>query len=126
MAKTASVLLFVVGVINFLPVIGVLSAARLSQAYAIDLDSNDLVILMRHRALLFGIVGGFILYSVFVPGYQTAAMVMAALSMLGYIFLLWQEGGYNAALHKVMLVDIAGILCLAAAVLLKFLSRAAA
>jgi len=90
MAKAASLLLFIVGVINFLPVMGVLSAARLSQAYAIELDGNDLVILMRHRALLFGIVGGFILYSVFVPGYQTVAMVMAALSMLGYIFLLWQ------------------------------------
>jgi hypothetical protein len=126
MAKATAVLLFIVGVINFLPVLGVLSAARLSQAYAIELDGNDLVILMRHRALLFGIVGGFILYSVFVPGYQTAAMVMAALSMLGYIFLLWQQGGYNAALHKVLLVDIVGIVCLAAAVVLKFLSRAAA
>lgn len=126
MAKSASFLLFIVGVINFLPVLGVLSAARLSQAYAIELDGNDLVILLRHRALLFGIIGGFILYSVFVPGYQAAAMVMAALSMLGYIFLLWQEGGYNASLHKVMLVDIVGILCLAAAAVLKYLFRAAA
>jgi hypothetical protein len=126
MAKSASFLLFIVGVINFLPVLGVLSAARLSQAYAIELDGNDLVILMRHRALLFGIVGGFILYSAFVPGYQAAAMVMAALSMLGYIFLLWQEGGYNASLHRIMLVDIAGIICLAAAAVLKFLCRTTA
>ena len=57
MAKATAVLLFIVGVINFLPVMGVLSAARLSQAYAIELDGNDLVILMRQRALLFGIVG---------------------------------------------------------------------
>ena len=40
--------------------------------------------------------------------------------------MLWQQGGYNAALHKVLLVDIVGIVCLAAAVVLKFLSRAAA
>jgi hypothetical protein len=46
--------------------------------------------------------------------------------MLGYILLLWQEGGYNASLHRIMLVDLAGILCLAAAAVLKFLSRAAA
>ena len=125
MAKAASVLLFVVGVINFLPALGVISAARLSQAYAIELPSHDLEILMRHRALLFGIVGGFILYSVFVPGYQTAAMVMAALAMVGYVLLMWQVGHYNAALYKVMLVDIVGILCLAAAALLRYYAKAA-
>jgi hypothetical protein len=114
MDKAVSILLFVVGVINFLPVLGVVSAARLSQAYAVELDSNDLVILLRHRALLFGIVGGFILYSVFVPGSQTPARVMAAV------------GDYNASLHKVMLVDVVGILCLAGAALLKYFSGAAA
>ncbi len=126
MDKAASILLFVVGVINFLPVMGVLSAARLSQAYAIDLDSNDIVILMRHRALLFGIVGGFILYSVFVPSYQPPAMVMAALSMVGYVFLMWHQGDYNAALHKIMVVDMVGILCIAGAALLKYSAGAAA
>tara|TARA_R110002049_G_scaffold71737_2_gene184591 strand:+ start:4628 stop:5008 length:381 start_codon:yes stop_codon:yes gene_type:complete len=126
MEKTVSIFLFVVGVINCLPVLGVLSAARLSQAYAIEFDGNDLIILMRHRALLFGIVGGFILYSVFVPVYQTAAMVMAGVSMLGYVFLTWQVGDYNASLYKVLLVDIVGILCLAAAALLKWLSHTAA
>ncbi len=124
MDKIASLLLLVVGVINVLPVLGVFSAARLSQAYGIELDGNDLVILMRHRALLFGVLGGFILYSVFVPGYQAAAMVMAAVAMLGYIFLVWQVGGYNASLYKVMLVDLVGIVCLAGAALIRCLSPA--
>ena len=122
MDKAASVLLFAVGVINFLPVLGVVSAARLSQAYAIAFNSNDIVILMRHRALLFGILGGFILYAVFVPGYQTPAMVMAAVAMLGYVFLMWRVGDYNASLHKVMVVDIVGILCLVGAAVLKYFS----
>jgi hypothetical protein len=126
MDNASSILLFVVGVINLLPVMGVLSVAKLSQAYAIALDSNDIVILMRHRALLFGIVGGFILYSLFVPGYQPAAMVMAAVSMVGYVFFLWQQGDSNAALRKVMVVDIVGILCLAGAAMLKTISGTAA
>jgi hypothetical protein len=124
--KTASILLFVVGVINVLPVLGVISATRLSQAYAIELNSNDLVILMRHRALLFGIVGGFILYAVFVPRYQAPAMVMAAVAMIGYVFFMWQEGDYNPALHKIMVIDFMGILCLVGAALLKYFSGAAA
>ena len=124
MPKAISILLFVVGVINFLPVMGVLSASRLAEAYSIQLLGNDLVILMRHRALLFGIVGGFVLYSVFVPAMQPAAMVMAGISMAGFLFFLWQEGGYNAALHKVMIADIVGIACLAGAVILKTLQSA--
>lgn len=126
MDKAALILLFVVGVINFLPVLGVVSAARLSKAYAIEFDGNDMVILMRHRALLFGIVGGFILYSVFVPGYQTPAMVMAAVAMLGYVVIMWRVGEYNASLQKVMVVDIVGILCLSGAAVLKYFSGAAA
>ncbi len=126
MGEVASILMFVVGVINFLPVLGVLSAARLSRAYAIELDDKNLVILLRHRALLFGIVGGFILYSVFVPAYQAPAMVMAAVAMIGYVFFMWHAGGYNAALHKVMVVDFVGIFFLAGAALLKYFSGTAA
>jgi hypothetical protein len=32
--------------------------------------------------------------------------------VLGYIFLVYQVGGYNAALYKVFLVDVVGIGCL--------------
>lgn len=52
MNRTISILLLIVGVINFLPVIGVLSAAKLSSAYSVDLVGNDIIILMRHRRLI--------------------------------------------------------------------------
>ncbi len=120
MNMAVAILLFVVGVINFLPVIGVLSAAKISQAYSIELPSNDLIILMRHRALLFGVVGGFILYSVFVPSYQFAAMLMAAITMIGYLYFVWAVGGYNDSILKVAMVDVLGIVCLALAVVLKY------
>lgn len=111
----ASILLFVVGVINFLPVLGVVSADRLAAAYGIDLFGNDLVILLRHRALLFGVLGGFILYSVFFPVYRPPAMVIAAIAMIGYVVLMFAVGNYNAELYRVMLVDYVGIACLAVA-----------
>jgi len=53
-------------------------------------------------------------------------MHKATLSMVGYVFFMWQQGDYNAALHKVMVVDVVGIACLAGAALLKYLSGAAA
>jgi hypothetical protein len=120
MSKLIAGFLFIVGVINFLPVIGVISAERIAQAYAIELSGNDLIILMRHRALLFGVVGGFILYSVFVPAFQAAAMVMAAVAMIGYLYLVWAVGGYNDAIQRVATIDLVGIIFLVAAAGLKF------
>ena len=122
MSKLVSILLIVVGVINFLPVFAVLSATNLEQAYSVELANNDLIILMRHRALLFGIIGGFILFSVFAPSYQTPAMIMAAVSMIGFLYLAWTVGGYNDAISQIAMIDSAGIVCLALAAILKFVA----
>jgi hypothetical protein len=122
MSKLVSILLIVVGAINFRPVFGVLSATNLEQAYSVELANNDLIILMRHRALLFGIVGGFILLSVFVPSHQAAAMIMAAVSMIGFLCLAWAVGGYNDAISRIATIDSAGIACLALAAVLKFVA----
>jgi hypothetical protein len=112
--------LIVVGLINFVPVMGLLSAQKLESAYSIELASNDLVILMRHRALLFGVLGGFILYAAFVSSYQGAAMIMAAVSMVGYAALVYLVGGYNGSIFKVLVIDVVGIVFLAIAVILKY------
>ena len=122
MSKLVSILLIVVGVINFLPVFAVLSATNLEQAYSVELANNDLIILMRHRALLFGIIGGFILFSVFAPSYQTPAMIMAAVSMIGFLYLAWTVGGYKDAISQIAMIDSAGIVCLALAAILKFVA----
>ena len=47
----------VVGIVNLLPMIGVSSAARRQTLYDVAVEDPNLVILMRHRAILFGIVG---------------------------------------------------------------------
>jgi len=122
MSITISILLLIVGVINFLPVIGVLSADKLSGAYSIELIGNDIIILMRHRALLFGLIGGFLLFSVFKPSYQIAAMVMAAISMLGFLYFVWAAGDYNSSISKIAIIDLVGIVCLVIVLALKYAS----
>ncbi len=112
-------LLVTVGLINLVPLVGVLSAGRIAAGYGIELPGPDLEILLRHRALLFGVLGGFIVYAAFQPALQWPAMVLAALSMAGFLLLAWTVGGYNAALAKVALVDVIGLVLLAVAVLLK-------
>lgn len=124
MGKAITICLVVVGLINFVPVMGVVSAQRLESAYSITLAGNDLAILMRHRALLFGILGAFILYSAFVPFYQSAAMIMGGVSMAGFAMLALSLGGYNDAIGKVLFIDIVGILFLVAAGILKYVVKA--
>ncbi len=120
MEKAITFCLVVVGLINFLPVIGFFSTQALESAYSVTLAGNDLAILMRHRALLFGILGAFILYAAFYPPYQPAAMIMAGASMIGFALLVLGIGEYNEAVAKVLFIDVIGILALLAAVLLKY------
>ena len=101
------------------PVVGVLSAARLEQAYGISLASSDLEVLMRHRALLFGVLGGFVVYAPLFPVYQVAAMVMAGISMVGFVVLALRVGGVNRALSRVLVAAGAGIAVLLVAAVSK-------
>ena len=109
MSKAITICLVIVGLINFIPVIGVLGAGNIQAAYGISLTSEELMILMRHRALLFGIIGGFILYAAFVRAYQLVAMTMAAISMIGFVVLVYTSGDYNGQISRVMTIDIVGI-----------------
>jgi len=119
MSTLFTLCLVVVGLINFTPVLAMFSTTKLERAYAVRLPSKDLQLLMRHRALLFGVVGGFVLCSVFLPVFQVAAMVMAAISMAGFVVLAAQIGGTNTALRRVVLADLVGLAVLLVAVLLK-------
>ena len=112
-------LLFLVGVINFLPIVGILSLDKINQAYGLSIDDNNLAILLRHRALLFGLIGGFVIYSVFKPQYQIASIVLATISMLGYLYFFWSIGDSNPALLKVAQADIFGIVLLTFAIIIK-------
>ena len=100
MNKVYLFLLFLVGVINFLPIVGMLSLDKINQAYGLSIDDNNVAILLRYRALLFGLIGGFVIYSVFNPLYQIASIVLAATSMLGYLYFFWSIGDSNPALLK--------------------------
>ena len=100
-----------------------LSAQRLEAGYSVTLAGNDLAILMRHRALLFGILGAFIIYSAFNPFYQLPAMIMGGVSMVGFAWLVIATGGYNEAIGRVLLADIVDIVFLCAALVLKYVAK---
>ena len=77
--KLIAGLVIFAGLINFLPVMGLISASRLQALYSIELSDPNLVVLMRHRALLFGLLGGFMIWSAFNPSLLPAAFIMGKL-----------------------------------------------
>ena len=52
-----SATLLVAAVIHLLPLVGVVGPTRLSELYGITVSEPNIEILMRHRAVLFGLLG---------------------------------------------------------------------
>ncbi|HEY8153413.1 MAG TPA: phosphopantetheine adenylyltransferase [Myxococcota bacterium] len=108
-------LFLVAAAINLAPALGAVSAERMSALYGVGLEDPNLRILMRHRAVLFGIVGGLMLVVAFHPPLRTLGYAVGFVSMLSFLLIAWQVGGYSAGIGRVMLVDGVGIAALAGA-----------
>ena len=112
MQYLVSTTLVIVAIIHLLPVVGMLGVDRLALLYGIAVEEPNLEILMRHRAVLFGLVGALIMYAAFSPQYQPIAFVAGFASVLSFFALVWSVGGSNANLQRVMVADIVAIVCL--------------
>jgi hypothetical protein len=103
----ATILFLIVGVVNLLPVSGVSSTSRLWALYGVVFEDPNLVILMRHRAALFGIVGALLVASAFHTPLRPLALAAGLISMLSFVLIAYLVGGFNAELRRVVLVDLA-------------------
>lgn len=112
MRHIVTITLLVVAVIHLLPLSGVLGGARLESLYGIAIDEPNLAILMRHRAMLFGLLGGFLLVAAFKRAFQPMGFVAGFASVLSFLWLAWSEGNYNAAISRVVTADLIALACL--------------
>ena len=78
-------MLVLVALIHLPPLLGMFGVAKMESAYGVGIAGPDLAVLMRHRALMFGLLGGFIL-------------------------LAWATPGHNANLSRVAMVDVFAVL----------------
>jgi len=109
MRHVISATLVVVAIIHLLPLSGVLGGARLNALYGLALDEPNLAILMRHRAVLFGLFGVFLLYAAFRPALQPMAFMAGFASVLSFLYLAWSVGGYNAQVARVFAADVVAL-----------------
>ena len=106
------IMLLVVGVIHILPLSGVLSAVRVFDLYGISFDDPNLEILMRHRAVLFGLLGIFLICSIFIPNFQLAALIAGFVSVISFLYLSYSIGGYNDQVSRIVMADKVALVCL--------------
>lgn len=109
----------IVGLINFTPLLGIVSNEVLVSLYAVDITSPDMSLLLRHRAALFGIVGGYILMAAFKPSHRPVATNMAFASMLSFMVLYLMIDAENTKLAGVFRIDVIAVILLALAALLE-------
>jgi hypothetical protein len=119
-----SAMLTVVGIIHLLPLTGVLGVSRLHTLYGVTIADPDLEILMRHRAVLFGMLGAFLIYAAFRPGVQLAALIAGAVSVISFLVIAGLVGGYNTAIARVVTADVVAVVCLAIAAFAYWKDRA--
>ena len=106
MRSLVAICLVVVGIIHLLPLTGVLGSEKLATLYGTSFADPNLEILMRHRAVLFGVLGAFLIVAAFRREWQTAAFVAGAVSVVSFLLLARATGGYNAQLGRVVVVDL--------------------
>ena len=123
MQALATTLILLAAVVNLVPVSGLLSAERLRALYGVPFEGAALLILMRHRAVLFGIVGGLLVASAFHRPLRAAALGAGLVSMLSFVVIAGLQGGANAELERVVAVDLVASVGLVAAELLDRFSQ---
>jgi len=112
MKYLVSASLILAGIIHLLPLPGLLGAAKLTALYGLDLSEPNLSILMRHRAVLFGLLGSFLVYAAFKPSLQPLAFVAAFVSVVSFLLLAWSSGGYNTQVGRVVTADLVALVVL--------------
>ncbi|MCP9944745.1 hypothetical protein LUX12_08075 [Streptomyces somaliensis] len=116
--RLITALLFIVGAVNLLPAVVAVAPSRISTAYGISIDgahSADLTVLLRHRAVLLGLVGIALLCAAFIPSLRVPAMVAGAVSMGTFLLFAYATPALNSATMRVARIDIAAIALLAVA-----------
>ena len=93
MNKIVTILLIAIGLLNFFPVVGTISATQLEMLYGLSFERSDAILLMRHRAVLFGLIGGFILFAAFRPRFQFLAALAGLISMSSFVLLAYLSEG---------------------------------
>ncbi len=94
------------GLINFAPITGFASSDQLERLYRLSAITPDIELLLRHRAVLFGIIGTIIMAAAFLPALRLTATIAGIVSMVSFIALVFVTKNTNANLVPIAWIDV--------------------
>jgi hypothetical protein len=109
---TTAAPLLVAALVHLLPLPGLLGAAQLQSLYGLGALDADLELLLRHRALVFGLMGVALLLAVWRPKLRAQAAAFVLASDLGFALLALTHPALQPPLQRVLAFDLASIACL--------------
>ncbi len=105
--------LLIAGMINAIPALIAFLPDKITTSYGITVPDANFELLLRHRAVLFGVIGGLMIYSAVTKKQYDLATFAGLVSMISFLVLYFGiEGPINSALTKVMQIDAFAIMLL--------------
>ena len=103
-------ILFIVGTINISPAMLTFLPSKISKSYGIEILNVNYELLLRHRAAMFGLIGGLLVYAAISKKLYEVSIFVGLFSMLSFIILYFIIGKeINAELKKIMIIDIVAV-----------------
>lgn len=99
------VILLAAGLVHLLPVAGVLGGSRLQALYGVAVDDPAVALLLRHRAVLFALVGAALIAAAAWPPARVAGACVGVVSLGSFLLLAWLTGPTTPALARVFRID---------------------
>ena len=119
MSKLLPYLFGALTLIHILPAMALLMPGRLSALYGFEAGDSVLTTLLQHRALLFGLVAGALIWAIFTPSVRWPVLIGTVISMAGFIIIAAARGETGGALRSIVVADLVGlVIALIAAMIL--------
>ena len=115
MEELGATLLAVAGLLHLPPVAGVLGSRTIERLYGVTVDQPSIAILLRHRSVLFGLIGALLIAAVWSDSLRPAAIAGAFISDVTFLAVTGDPRRLDHMMRRVAIVDIASIVLLVTA-----------
>jgi hypothetical protein len=117
--RVVAAALLATGVIHLIPSIGLVGGTVLERLYGVEVTDSVTELLLRHRAVLFGLLGLGLVVAAFRQHWQPVGLVAGLASTVSFIALALATSSQTPQITRVVLVDVVAVALLLAALVLR-------